>query len=60
MRQITALLWLIELSVPGVGRVGAVRTALDPDETVWVTGELWTAVADDGPLAAEEQSRWSP
>jgi membrane-bound serine protease (ClpP class) len=34
-----------------VGRQGVVRTPLDPQGTVWVEGELWTAVADDGPLA---------
>ncbi|HUX75270.1 MAG TPA: nodulation protein NfeD [Anaerolineae bacterium] len=38
-----------------IGRLGIVRTPLDPKGTVWVAGELWTAGAEDGPLAAGEQ-----
>ena len=38
-----------------IGRQGVVRTPLDPGGTVWVAGELWTAVADDGPLTEGEQ-----
>ncbi|RLC62574.1 MAG: nodulation protein NfeD [Chloroflexota bacterium] len=38
-----------------IGHLGSVRTPLDPEGTVWVAGELWTAVADDGPIAAGEQ-----
>lgn len=37
-----------------LGRQGVVRAALDPEGMVWVAGELWTAVADDGPLAEGE------
>jgi membrane-bound serine protease (ClpP class) len=38
-----------------VGQQGVVRLPLDPEGTVWLAGELWTAVADDGPLAEGEQ-----
>jgi len=38
-----------------IGRQGVVRAPLDPEGMVWVAGELWTAVADDGPLAEGEQ-----
>jgi membrane-bound serine protease (ClpP class) len=38
-----------------IGRLGVVRTPLDPEGTVWVAGELWTAGAEDGPLAEGEQ-----
>ncbi|MFQ6102358.1 MAG: nodulation protein NfeD [Anaerolineae bacterium] len=38
-----------------LGRQGVVRAPLDPDGTVWVAGEVWTASADDGPLAEGEQ-----
>jgi membrane-bound serine protease (ClpP class) len=38
-----------------IGRLGVVRTPLDPEGTVWVAGELWTAGSEDGPLAAGEQ-----
>lgn len=38
-----------------LGRRGIVRAPLDPDGTVWVAGELWTALADDGPIAEGEQ-----
>jgi membrane-bound serine protease (ClpP class) len=38
-----------------IGRLGVVRTPLDPQGTVWVAGELWTAGAEDGPLAEGEQ-----
>jgi membrane-bound serine protease (ClpP class) len=38
-----------------VGRQAVVRSLLDPEGTVWVAGELWTAVADDGPLALDER-----
>lgn len=37
-----------------VGRQGIVRTPLDPQGTVWVAGELWTAVVDDGPISEGE------
>ncbi|HUV91160.1 MAG TPA: nodulation protein NfeD [Anaerolineae bacterium] len=30
-----------------IGQRGIVRSPLDPEGTVWVAGELWTAVADD-------------
>jgi membrane-bound serine protease (ClpP class) len=38
-----------------VGRLGVVRTPLDPEGTVRVAGELWTARSEDGPLAEGEQ-----
>jgi len=38
-----------------IGQRGVVQTPLDPAGTVWVAGETWTAVADDGPLAEGEQ-----
>ncbi len=38
-----------------IGRQAVVRAPLDPDGTVWVAGEVWTASADDGPIAAGEQ-----
>jgi membrane-bound serine protease (ClpP class) len=37
-----------------IGRQGIVRTTLDPDGTVRVAGELWTASAEDGPIAVDE------
>jgi membrane-bound serine protease (ClpP class) len=37
-----------------IARQGVVRAPLDPVGAVWVAGELWTAVADDGPLAEGE------
>jgi len=37
-----------------IGRQGIVRAPLDPDGTVWVAGEIWTASADDGPIAEGE------
>jgi len=42
----------------GEGLVGAVaeaRTALDPEGIVFLQGERWNAVAEDGPVAAAEQ-----
>jgi len=39
---------------PLVGQTGVVRSPLDPEGTVWVAGELWTARAEGGPLAAGE------
>jgi membrane-bound serine protease (ClpP class) len=38
-----------------VGRQGVVRSSLDPEGTVWVAGELWTAVPDDAPLVQGER-----
>lgn len=38
-----------------VGRSGTVRSSLDPEGTVWVAGELWTATAEDGPLVEGER-----
>jgi membrane-bound serine protease (ClpP class) len=38
-----------------VGRQGVVRSSLDPEGTVWVAGELWTAVGGDAPLVEGEQ-----
>ena len=37
-----------------VGRQGVVRSPLDPLGTVQVAGELWTALADDEPIAEDE------
>ena len=37
-----------------IGQRGIVQTSLDPEGMVWVAGETWTAVADDGPLAEGE------
>jgi membrane-bound serine protease (ClpP class) len=37
-----------------VGHRGVVRSPLDPLGTVQVAGELWTALADDGPIAEGE------
>jgi membrane-bound serine protease (ClpP class) len=37
-----------------VGQVGVVRTPLDPEGQVLIEGELWRAVAQDGPVAAGE------
>jgi membrane-bound serine protease (ClpP class) len=34
-----------------VGAVGVARSRLDPEGTVYVQGEMWSAVADDGPIA---------
>ncbi|MBU0703369.1 MAG: nodulation protein NfeD [Chloroflexi bacterium] len=38
-----------------IGRHGTVRAPLDPNGTVWVAGEIWTASADDGPFAEGER-----
>jgi membrane-bound serine protease (ClpP class) len=40
-----------------VGQTGVVRRALDPEGQVQVDGELWRAVAPDGPVAAGESVR---
>jgi membrane-bound serine protease (ClpP class) len=40
-----------------VGQTGLVKTPLDPEGHVQVDGELWQAVAADGPVAAGEQVR---
>jgi membrane-bound serine protease (ClpP class) len=37
-----------------VGRVGVVRSALDPEGQVMIDGELWRAVAQEGSVAAGE------
>ena len=37
-----------------VGQVGVVKTALDPEGQVLIEGELWGAVAQDGPVAVGE------
>jgi membrane-bound serine protease (ClpP class) len=34
-----------------VGAVGVARSALAPDGMVYVQGEMWSAVADEGPIA---------
>ncbi len=39
------------------GEVGTVRQPLDPEGTVFVHGELWTAVSTTGPLPAETRIR---
>ena len=38
-----------------VGQIAEVRTPLDPEGTVFVQGELWNAVAEDGPVARGEK-----
>jgi membrane-bound serine protease (ClpP class) len=38
-----------------IGRHGVVQAPLEPEGTVWVAGEVWSAVADDGPLASGER-----
>ncbi len=38
-----------------IGQIAQARTALDPDGTVFVKGELWHATAVDGPLPAGER-----
>jgi membrane-bound serine protease (ClpP class) len=38
-----------------VGNTALARTALDPQGTVFVKGELWDATAEDAPIAAGEQ-----
>lgn len=38
-----------------IGQIAQARTALDPDGTVFVKGELWQATAVDGPLPAGER-----
>jgi membrane-bound serine protease (ClpP class) len=40
-----------------VGQTGVVRRALDPEGQVQVDGELWKAVAPEGPVAAGESVR---
>jgi membrane-bound serine protease (ClpP class) len=37
-----------------VGHVGVVRSALDPEGQVLINGELWRAVAQDGPVSPGE------
>ncbi len=37
-----------------VGQVGVARSALNPEGQVQIDGELWRAVAQDGPVAAGE------
>jgi membrane-bound serine protease (ClpP class) len=37
-----------------VGRPGVVKTPLDPEGTVWVAGEEWTARADETPVESGE------
>jgi membrane-bound serine protease (ClpP class) len=34
-----------------LGAIGVARTALSPEGTVYVQGEMWSAVADGGPIA---------
>jgi membrane-bound serine protease (ClpP class) len=34
-----------------VGALGVTRSVLDPEGMVYVQGEMWSAVADDGPIA---------
>ena len=38
-----------------VGRQGVVKAPLDPEGTVWVAGEEWTASADEPPVASGDQ-----
>ena len=40
-----------------LGQVGVVKRALDPEGQVLIDGELWRAVAEDGPVAAGEMVR---
>jgi membrane-bound serine protease (ClpP class) len=40
-----------------LGQVGVVKRALDPEGQVLIDGELWQAVAKDGPVAAGEMVR---
>ncbi len=40
-----------------MGQVGVVKRALDPEGQVLIGGELWQAVAEDGPVAAGEVVR---
>jgi membrane-bound serine protease (ClpP class) len=40
-----------------MGQVGVVKRALDPEGQVLIDGELWHAVAEDGPVAAGETVR---
>ena len=40
-----------------LGQVGVVKRALDPEGQVLIDGELWQAVAEDGPVAAGEMVR---
>ena len=37
------------------GKIAVVRSALDPEGTVFYEGELWTAILDEGYAAAEEE-----
>jgi len=37
-----------------IGRIAQARTALEPDGTVFIKGELWDATALDGPIEAGE------
>ena len=43
-----------ETTAAAVGQVGVVRRALDPEGQVMIDGELWRAVAADGPVPAGE------
>jgi len=38
-----------------IGRIAEARTPLDPEGTVFVQGEWWKAVAEDGPVAVGEK-----
>ncbi len=38
-----------------VGRKARVRRALNPEGTIFLEGELWSAVAEDGPIARGEE-----
>jgi membrane-bound serine protease (ClpP class) len=40
-----------------MGQVGVVKRALDPEGQVLIDGELWQAVAEEGPVAAGEMVR---
>ena len=40
-----------------MGETGVVREALDPEGVVFLHGELWRAVAEDGPVAVGERVR---
>ncbi|MBC7264613.1 MAG: nodulation protein NfeD [Chloroflexi bacterium] len=38
-----------------VGQIATARSRLDPQGRVWVEGELWDAIATDGPIAPGEK-----
>jgi membrane-bound serine protease (ClpP class) len=40
-----------------VGQLGVVRTPIAPEGQVFVRGEIWRAVSDDGPIPEGEKVR---